>query len=231
MRLLLLQGIILASSQEIKKNVVGFGDSTTIQCPTKKPELNPTLTVWFTNDVTKVAQKILIATLGFEGGNTKVTTHYRVDEERLETDGSSVTISNVGLDDEGIYKCILDFKTDPSINEEFTTVVVRIKPEVNEIEDLTLGRPLVDYVSAASEPKLTDVAKCTVTRAKPKADVSWIYDSPNLQPEDVKTFDKPDANNKVVQTTSILQLIPEKKYNGQVVRCQVNHPELGKAIV
>lgn len=51
--------------------MVGFGDSTTIQCPTKKPELNPTLTVWFTNDVTKVAQKILIATLGFEGGNTK----------------------------------------------------------------------------------------------------------------------------------------------------------------
>jgi len=231
MRLLLLQGIILVSSQEIKKNVVGFGDSTTIQCPTKKPELNPTLTVWFTNDVTKVSQKILIATLGFEGGNTKVTTHYRVDEERLETDGSSVTISNVGLDDEGTYKCILDFKTDPSINEEFTTVVVRIKPEVNEIEDLTLGRPLVDYVSAGSEPKLTDVAKCTVTRAKPKADISWIYDSPNLQPEDVKTFDKPDANNKVVQTTSILQLIPEKKYNGQVVKCQVNHPELGKAIV
>ena len=51
--------------------MVGFGDSTTIQCPTKKPELNPTLTVWFTNDVTKVSQKILIATLGFEGGNTK----------------------------------------------------------------------------------------------------------------------------------------------------------------
>ena len=47
----------------------------------------------------------------------------------------------------------------------------------------------------------------------------------------MKTFDKPDANNKVVQTTSILQLIPEKKYNGQVVKCQVNHPELGKAIV
>ena len=60
----------------------------------------------------------------------KVTTHYRVDEERLETDGSSVTISNVGLDDEGTYKCILDFKTDPSINEEFTTVVVRIKERV-----------------------------------------------------------------------------------------------------
>ena len=131
----------------------------------------------------------------------------------------------------------------------------------------------MDYVSAGSEPKLTDVAKCTVTRAKPKADISWIYDSPSkfrtfskfstmfptytsmfptytfmfptwnsikfelklicldLQPEDVKTFDKPDANNKVVQTTSILQLIPEKKYNGQVVKCQVNHPELGKAIV
>ena len=51
--------------------MVGFGDSTTIQCPTKKPELNPTLTVWFTNDVTKISQKILIATLGFEGGNTK----------------------------------------------------------------------------------------------------------------------------------------------------------------
>ena len=45
---------------------------------------------------------------------------------------------------------------------------------MNEIEDLTLGRPLVDYVSAGSEPKLTDVAKCTVTRAKPKADISWI---------------------------------------------------------
>ena len=60
----------------------------------------------------------------------KVTTHYRVDEERLVTDGSSVTISNVGLDDEGTYKCILDFKTDPSINEEFTTVVVRIKERV-----------------------------------------------------------------------------------------------------
>merc|ERR1711953_349324 len=89
----------------------------------------------------------------------------------------------------------------------------RIRPEVNEIADLTLGRPLVDYVSAGSEPKLTDVAKCTVTRAKPKADISWIYDSPNLQPEDVKTFDKPDANNKVVQTTSILQLIPEKEHN------------------
>ena len=59
-----------------------------------------------------------------------MTTHYRVDEERLETDGSSVTISNVGLDDEGTYKCILDFKTDPSINEEFTTVVVRIKDSV-----------------------------------------------------------------------------------------------------
>lgn len=51
--------------------MVGFGDSTTVQCPTKKPELNPTLTVWFTNDVTKISQKILIATLGFEGGNTK----------------------------------------------------------------------------------------------------------------------------------------------------------------
>jgi len=56
------------------------------------------------------------------------------------------------------------------------------KPEVNEIEDLTLGRPLVDYVSAGSEPKLTDVAKCTVTRAKPKADISWIYDSPSKFP-------------------------------------------------
>ena len=41
-----------------------------------------------------------------------MTTHYRVDEERLETDGSSVTISNVGLDDEGLYKCILDFNKD-----------------------------------------------------------------------------------------------------------------------
>ena len=53
---------------------------------------------------------------------------------------------------------------------------------MNEIEDLTLGRPLVDYVSAGSEPKLTDVAKCTVTRAKPKADISWIYDSPSKFP-------------------------------------------------
>ena len=44
---------------------------------------------------------------------------------------------------------------------------------------MTLNRPLVDYVSAGSEPKLTDVAKCTVTRAKPKAEISWIYDSPS----------------------------------------------------
>ena len=40
----------------------------------------------------------------------------------------------------------------------------------------------MDYVSAGSEPKLTDVAKCTVTRAKPKADISWIYDSPSKFP-------------------------------------------------
>ena len=46
---------------------------------------------------------------------------------RAVTCRSSFSISNVGLDDEGTYKCILDFKTDPSINEEFTTVVVRIK--------------------------------------------------------------------------------------------------------
>ena len=45
--------------------------------------------------------------------------------------------------------------------------------------DLTDGRPLVDYQTEGTKPALRDVAKCTVTKAKPKADIQWIYESPS----------------------------------------------------
>ena len=112
----------------------------------------------------------------------------------------------------------------------------------------TVQRPIVDY----NDNKLglgqvaVDVARCIVKDAKPKAKVTWEFESDReydrllsplinnfieLKVDEEVTVDYPDANKQKYGTTSTLKIVPQAHYNNQIVKCRVSHVELGKDIV
>lgn len=221
---------LLALAQEKKSDriVKSLNDDATFQCSSSASQ-DQIIKVIFTSVVNKKPLNVLI----LSKQNGVVMTQFQK-EQRINGNAGTVTVQGVQLEDEGDYECNILHLSDG--REETTTheLVVRIKPVVEEIEDLaTATRPIIDYNDnkLVNGPNVVDVAKCIVKDAKPKATVRWEFESSQLKMEDEATEDFPDNNNQKYSTTSTLRIIPQSYYNNQIVKCIVNHVELGKPVV
>jgi hypothetical protein len=233
-RLVCLNLLLVLSQAEKEKSVISIGNTATIPCKAKRvTNYQEFITLKFKSDLEKRKTEKTVLQAQIDQ-NRNVNVH--IGQPKFNYDGNRISINNITIEDEGNYTCEVQVLGDPSSGNEISNFVeVRIKPEVKEIEYIPtlLERPLVDYKDAKLPREAREVARCVAVNGKPKPQIKWVFESKALKPEvtEEDTVYTAVKYNRVFTATSTLSIIPEKKYNNQMVSCHVSHVEIGKPIV
>ncbi|XP_053561173.1 cell adhesion molecule 2 [Bombina bombina] len=132
----------------------------------------------------------------------------RIELVRASWHELSISISDVSLSDEGQYTCSL-FTMPIKTSKAFLTVLgVPKKPKLSG---------LTSPVMEGAKIELT----CTTSGSKPAAQIKWFKN--NQEITGVKNKQESDDNGKTFTITSVLGFQGDRKDDGAIVSCRVDH--------
>ncbi|XP_038610650.1 cytotoxic and regulatory T-cell molecule [Tachyglossus aculeatus] len=124
-------------------------------------------------------------------------------------DHLSISVSNVTVQDEGVYRCL--YYTKP-VRTKKVTVIVIAPPSKPTLEVLAIRTPHREEV----------LLKCFTTRSKPSPQITWLMDNGlEVFGETKHIF---EHNGKRCNTTSTLTVLTYRK--SSVISCIVRHKAL-----
>ncbi|XP_031751707.1 cell adhesion molecule 2 isoform X2 [Xenopus tropicalis] len=135
----------------------------------------------------------------------------RIELVRASWHELSISISDVSLSDEGQYTCSL-----------FTMPVKTSKAYL-----MVLGVPENPHISGFTSPVMegdTIQLTCKSSGSKPAADIRWFKNDQEIT--DVQKIQQQDSNGKTFTVTSSLVFQGDRKDDGAVIRCRVDHESL-----
>uniref|UniRef100_A0A4W3I120 Cell adhesion molecule 1b n=1 Tax=Callorhinchus milii TaxID=7868 RepID=A0A4W3I120_CALMI len=121
-----------------------------------------------------------------------------------------VSLSNVSLEDEGVYMCQL--YTDPP-QEAFAEITVLVPPETPTID--------ADKTTVIEGEQIEFT--CSTTGSKPAAKIKWLKGDEKLK-ETTVSSERDPKEEKVFNVTSTLVVQVTRFDDGLPVTCQVEHP-------
>ncbi|XP_075450113.1 cell adhesion molecule 2 isoform X2 [Ascaphus truei] len=135
----------------------------------------------------------------------------RIELVRASWHELSISISDVSLSDEGQYTCSL-FTMPVKTSKAFLTVLgVPGKPQISG---------LTSPVMEGDQIQLT----CKTSGSKPAADIRWFKN--NQEITDVQKLQEKDNNGRTFTIISILNFRGERRDDGAVLSCRVDHESL-----
>ncbi|XP_053312870.1 cell adhesion molecule 2 isoform X2 [Spea bombifrons] len=123
----------------------------------------------------------------------------------------SISISDVSLSDEGQYTCSL-FTMPVKTSKAFLTV---------------LGVPEKPHISGFTSPVMEGESiqlTCKTSGSKPAANLTWFKNDKEIQ--GVKKTQQRDSNGKTFTVVSILDFRGDRRDDGAIIRCRVDHVSL-----
>ncbi|XP_073440547.1 cell adhesion molecule 2 isoform X3 [Dendrobates tinctorius] len=135
----------------------------------------------------------------------------RIELVRASWHELSISVSDVTLSDEGQYTCSL-FTMPVKTSKAFLTV---------------LGVPEKPHISGYSSPVMEgDPIRltCKTSGSKPAADIRWFKGDQEIT--DVEKKQERDSNGKTFTVISVLDFRGDRKDDGTVVSCRVDHDSL-----
>ncbi|XP_044141873.1 cell adhesion molecule 2 [Bufo gargarizans] len=135
----------------------------------------------------------------------------RIELVRASWHELSISISDITLSDEGQYTCSL-FTMPVKTSKAFLTVLgVPEKPHIT------------GYTSPVMEGDQIRLT-CKTSGSKPAADIRWFKGDQEIT--DVEKKQERDSNGKTFTVISVLDFRGERKDDGAVVSCRVDHESL-----
>ncbi|KAM5181628.1 cell adhesion molecule 2 isoform 1-T1 [Mantella aurantiaca] len=123
----------------------------------------------------------------------------------------SISISEVSLSDEGLYTCSL-FTMPVKTSKAYLTVLgVPEKPHIT------------GFTSPVMEGEIIQLT-CKTSGSKPAADIRWFKGDQEIT--DVQKLQEKDSNGKTFTVISVLDFRGDRKDDGTIVRCRVDHESL-----
>ncbi|XP_063304740.1 cell adhesion molecule 2 isoform X1 [Pelobates fuscus] len=135
----------------------------------------------------------------------------RIELVRASWHELSISVSDVSLSDEGQYTCSL-FTMPVKTSKAYLTV---------------LGVPEKPHISGFSSPIMEGEMiqlTCKTSGSKPAADIRWFKNDQEIQ--GVKKSQQKDSNGKTYTVVSILDFRGDRRDDGAVIRCRVDHESL-----
>ncbi|KAG8450325.1 hypothetical protein GDO86_002829, partial [Hymenochirus boettgeri] len=135
----------------------------------------------------------------------------RIELVRASWHELSISISDVTLSDEGLYTCSL-FTMPVKTSKAFLTV---------------LGVPEKPHITGFTSPIMEgDIVHltCKSSGSKPAADIRWFKNDQEIT--DVRKVQEKDNNGKTFTVISYLNLQGDRKDDGAVIGCRVDHESL-----
>lgn len=123
----------------------------------------------------------------------------------------SISISDVSLSDEGLYTCSL-FTMPVKTSKAYLTVLgVPEKPHIS------------GFTSPVMEGEIIQLT-CKTSGSKPAADIRWFKGDQEIT--GMQKLQEKDSNGKTFTVISYLDIRGDRKDDGAVVRCRVDHESL-----
>ncbi|XP_069800527.1 cell adhesion molecule 2 isoform X2 [Dendropsophus ebraccatus] len=138
----------------------------------------------------------------------------RIELVRASWHELSISITDVMLSDEGQYTCSL-FTMPVKTSKAFLTV---------------LGVPEKPHITGYSPPVMEGEPirlTCKTSGSKPAAELRWFKGDQEIT--DVEKIQERDSNGKTFTVTSVLDFRGDRKDDGAVVSCRVDHESLSSA--
>ncbi|XP_075053171.1 cell adhesion molecule 2 isoform X2 [Mixophyes fleayi] len=135
----------------------------------------------------------------------------RIELVRASWHELSISISDVSLSDEGQYTCSL-FTMPVKTSKAFLTVLgVPEKPHIT------------GFTSPVMEGEIIQLT-CKTSGSKPAADIRWFKGDQEIT--GVQKLQERDGNGKTFTVISVLDFRGDRKDDGAIVRCRVDHESL-----
>ncbi|XP_072288069.1 cell adhesion molecule 2 isoform X3 [Pyxicephalus adspersus] len=123
----------------------------------------------------------------------------------------TITITDISLSDEGLYTCSL-FTMPVKTSKAYLTVLgVPEKPHIT------------GFTSPVMEGEIIQLT-CKTSGSKPAADIRWFKGDQEIT--DVQKLQEKDSNGKTFTVISVLDFRGDRKDDGAIVRCRVDHESL-----
>ncbi|KAM9320846.1 cell adhesion molecule 2 isoform 2-T2 [Gastrophryne carolinensis] len=135
----------------------------------------------------------------------------RIELVRASWHELSISVSEILLSDEGMYTCSL-----------FTMPVKTAKAYVT-----VLGVPEKPHITGFTSPVMEGEIiqlTCKTSGSKPAADIRWFKGDQEIT--DVQKLQEKDSNGKTFTVISVLDFRGDRKDDGAIVRCRVDHESL-----
>ncbi|XP_071994637.1 cell adhesion molecule 2 isoform X3 [Engystomops pustulosus] len=135
----------------------------------------------------------------------------RIELVRASWHELSISISDVTLSDEGLYTCSL-FTMPVKTSKAYLTV---------------LGVPEKPHISGFTSPVMEGdpiSLTCKTSGSKPAADLRWFKGDQEIT--DVEKKQERDSNGKTFTVISVLDFRGDRKDDGAIVSCRVDHESL-----